>query len=584
VSKVSIKPREPVLESNDPLSRAMQDKIQDSKGENELDTKTDAPLNQSVGSVMPNPEHTRKSSKQHHGFAPLPEEGQDDAIALEEGIPISVVSAPTQKGPVVLPPPPPLDSLETYSLGTNDFKYNPHPQSSCRNWRLIICVASILLLGVIAGAVATVVVVLNKDDKQSASANEGAASQSPTPTTPKPTTSNLPPTTPPTEYAPIAAPVSTPSDAPILDRLIDLFSNYDQATASALLDEASPQYQAMLWLERDAQQNDFTLSNSENRISQRGALAIFYYSTGGKSQWASNTSWLDSSLSECEWYGVTCAEGSTTVQSIFLAENNVGGALPVEVGLLSGLTSLTLYGNIIGSTIPNQVGQLTLLNGIAFNSNELTGSIPDTISQLSNLESLELGGNSLDGNIPDGFSSLSLLKSLRLENNNLVGSIPPSITSASSLTILSLNGNELTGLLPAGIGLMSRLNEIYLYSNQLAGPLLSELGNLVDCNFMMFADNTFAGTIPETLGNAEKLAGLSLSNNALTGTIPSSLGGLSDLSFLRLDGNYLTGVMPPEVCALGLPVDVQDSIIADCNSVEPEVECSCCSNCPPVWN
>jgi hypothetical protein len=101
---------------------------------------------------------------------------------------------------------------------------------------------------------------------------------------------------------------------------------------------------------------------------------------------------------------------------------------------------------------------------------------------------------------------------------------------------------------------------------------------------MMFADNTFAGTIPETLGNAEKLAGLSLSNNALTGAIPSSLGRLSDLSFLRLDGNYLTGVMPPEVCALGLPVDVQDSIIADCNSVEPEVECSCCSNCPPVWN
>ena len=170
VSKVSIKPREPVLESNDPLSRAMQDKIQDSKeaGERVGYQKGGTYQTNRTASVIPNPEHTRKSSKQHHGFAPLPEEDPDDAIALEEGIPTSVVSAPTQKGPVVLPPPPPLDSLETYSLGTNDFisKYNPHQQSSCRNWRLIICVASILLLGVIAGAVATVVVVLNNNKEQ----------------------------------------------------------------------------------------------------------------------------------------------------------------------------------------------------------------------------------------------------------------------------------------------------------------------------------------------------------------------------------------------------------------------------------
>ena len=130
----------------------------------------------------------------------------------------------------------------------------------------------------------------------------------------------------------------------------------------ALLDETSPQYQAMVWLETDVQQNDFTLANAEDRILQRGALAIFYYSTGGESQWTSNTSWLDSSVSECEWYGVTCAEGSTIVQSIDLAENNVGGAVPLEVGILSGLESLTLFGNAIGSTIPNQVGQLTQLS------------------------------------------------------------------------------------------------------------------------------------------------------------------------------------------------------------------------------
>lgn len=137
--------------------------------------------------------------------------------------------------------------------------------------------------------------------------------------------------------APITAPVSTPNDVPNLERLIDFFSDQDEATALALLDADSPQYRAIAWLEDDAQQNQFTFASSQNRLLQRGALAIFYYSTLGDAQWKTKTNWLDSSTVECTWFGVGCSVDATSIISLVLSENNLGGQVPREVGLLASL-------------------------------------------------------------------------------------------------------------------------------------------------------------------------------------------------------------------------------------------------------
>lgn len=55
------------------------------------------------------------------------------------------------------------------------------------------------------------------------------------------------------------------------------------------------------------------------------------------------------------------------------------------------------------------------------------------------------------------------------------------------------------------------------------------------------------------------------------------------IEFLQLDGNNLVGQVPPEVCALNLAFDIEDSVTADCEGENPEIECACCSNCPPIW-
>lgn len=382
VSKVSIKPREPVLKSSDPLSKAMEEKIVESQGEKpkEPSVKTDAKI-----SAKPPPEHPNKGgSFKHHGFAPLAEDPDDP---IEEGIPTQVISAPGTCGPVVLPPPPPLDSLETYSLGTSDFisKYDPQ-QSYWRKWRLVICIVSLLLLAVIAAAVVSVVLVLgnNKDNGNSeVTVGDGdepsaAPMASPAPTILRQPTLDLspPPTAAPTitGFAPIAAPVSTPSDilidapvsapsdVPNLERLIDFFSEQDEATELALLDTDGPQYRAMQWLESDVQQNEYTFASASDRILQRGTLAIFYYSTLGDVQWTSSTDWLDSATSECTWYGTVCAADTETIQSLELAENNLGGEIPQEIGLLASLDTLDLNNNGIRGSIPTQIGQLTLLS------------------------------------------------------------------------------------------------------------------------------------------------------------------------------------------------------------------------------
>jgi len=193
------------------------------------------------------------------------------------------------------------------------------------------------------------------------------------------TTSNVlpPPTETPEESSPIDSPTATPesstgsteasvstpsTDIPSIERLIDFFSDQDPATASDLLDTESPQYRAMAWLAQDVQQNQYTFASASDRIVQRGVLAVFYHSTFGATQWANSTSWLDSAASECTWYGVTCADGTTTVTSLILKDNNLVGELPRELGLLSTLEELTMFENTIGGTIPSTFGQLTLLS------------------------------------------------------------------------------------------------------------------------------------------------------------------------------------------------------------------------------
>ena len=60
--------------------------------------------------------------------------------------------------------------------------------------------------------------------------------------------------------------------------------------------------------------------------------------------------------------------------------------------------------------IPTELGNLSNLQGLSLWGNQLTGEIPTELGSLSNLETLDLGGNQLTGEIPTELGSLSNLE------------------------------------------------------------------------------------------------------------------------------------------------------------------------------
>jgi len=135
-------------------------------------------------------------------------------------------------------------------------------------------------------------------------------------------------------------------------------------------DTDTPQYFALVWLVDNANYDSYP----NNQLIQRFALATLYYSTKGN-QWRNNDGWL-SDIDECAWYSgpseATCV-GNSSVIRLGLDLNNLAGAVPSEIALLSNLVEIDF------STSGWQAS--------------LSGSIPTELGLLKKLTSLNLRGH-----------------------------------------------------------------------------------------------------------------------------------------------------------------------------------------------
>ncbi len=280
---------------------------------------------------------------------------------------------------------------------------------------------------------------------------------------------------------------------------------------------------------------------------ERDALVAIYDSTDGDN-WNNHDNWKNGDPCSNSWHGIICNFGY--VQHIMLYDNNLRGTIPVEIGNLTNLLSLSLGGNQLASTIPTDIGNLTNLSYLDLGENQFTGTIPTSIGNLTNLTALLLLRNQLIGTIPTGIENLTDLNTLLLEDNHLTGTIPPGIVQLTGLRTIWLGRNQLTGPIPSGIENLTNLTYLSLFENNLTGTIPTQIGNLVNLDNLLLNNNKFTGSIPKSISNLTKLMDLRFNNNQLTGAIPNTIGNLIELTNLTLDQNNLSGEIPTNLIDL----------------------------------
>ena len=169
--------------------------------------------------------------------------------------------------------------------------------------------------------------------------------------------------------------------------------------------------------------------------------------TGGDVSWRKADGWL-SSLPCCDWFGVTCAEGSGELVKLRLADNDLHGTLPESLGLLADLRELIIYGNSPGrgqtcedpevgcltGTIPPNLGGLQKLEQLYLHYNRLSGTVPSLRGMAPSLRFIHIGGNvasrdcadpcgGLSGGL-DWLAELTSLEEVLLWENRFSGPFP----------------------------------------------------------------------------------------------------------------------------------------------------------------
>ena len=228
---------------------------------------------------------------------------------------------------------------------------------------------------------------------------------------------------------PAPAPSPAPSQAPSLDpqreNMIELIQS--RSASTTFTNSSSPQSQSLDWILSDP----FSSGGlSDDRLVQRFALATLYYSTNG-TYW-DHDGWLNST-NECDWDSQdfnSCSQESA-VQRLFLGSDSLSGRIPIEIGLLTHLTSLWIDINDLTGSLPSELGLLNQLVQLVPWNNKLTGSIPSELGLLTHLKELHLARNLLTGSIPSELGRLTHLTTLfALWGNDLTGSMPSSLCSA----------------------------------------------------------------------------------------------------------------------------------------------------------
>ncbi|KDP38867.1 hypothetical protein JCGZ_05024 [Jatropha curcas] len=154
--------------------------------------------------------------------------------------------------------------------------------------------------------------------------------------------------------------------------------------------------------------------------------------------------------------------------ALFIHKNYLNGTIPPSLGNLTSLEILGAAGNFLFGTIPDTLGQLKHLSIFDISTNKLaesnlTGEIPNELGQCKSLVNLYMDGNKFQGTLPLSFASLRGLRVLDLSRNNLSGKIPEYLEKFS-LEYLNLSFNNFEGEIPIK-GIFANASAIFVEGN-----------------------------------------------------------------------------------------------------------------------
>ncbi|XP_044467808.1 probable inactive receptor kinase RLK902 [Mangifera indica] len=195
--------------------------------------------------------------------------------------------------------------------------------------------------------------------------------------------------------------------------------------------------------------------------SDRAALVALRSAVGGRLLLWNLTD------SPCKWVGVFCTQDRVT--ELRLPGMGLSGQVPIAIGNLSQLQTLSLRYNALRGSVPVDIAQLSNLRNLYLQENKFSGEIPEFLFTLQNLIRLNLADNNFTGTISTKFNNLKRLGTLYLENNNLTGFLPE--LDLPSLQQFNVSNNNLNGPIPKRL---AKMDISAFQGNALCGkPLVS---------------------------------------------------------------------------------------------------------------
>ncbi|KAI9169311.1 hypothetical protein LWI28_010585 [Acer negundo] len=250
------------------------------------------------------------------------------------------------------------------------------------------------------------------------------------------------------------------------------------------------------------------------------------------------------------------------------------GMIPEDIGQLSELFTLNLYGNswkgVITENHFSNLSGLTFLYLSSTNKSLVFNVSHDWVAPFS-LSTLAIGDCQFGPSIPSWLESQVGISRLTLSNVGLLDTIPGWFWRLlPQAQWLDLSDNQIRGELPKSINvrvdawidlgfnrlegslpLWSNVTNLSLRNNLLTGPIPSDIGHRMSIfENLDLSSNLLNGIIPPSISKMRNLSFLDLSNNHLSGEIPSIWQGLDKLRVIDLSKNRLSGGIPSSICSL----------------------------------